>query len=65
VAYDIEAAIAVYGNGLREADPGFVEIMSRQLRTGRSYLGGWLRLRAGIPDGELPAALERYLAENP
>jgi diadenosine tetraphosphatase ApaH/serine/threonine PP2A family protein phosphatase len=65
VAFDVEAAIAAYGNGLREADPGFAEVMARQLRTGRPYLGPWLRLRASVPEEELADALRRFLAANP
>lgn len=65
VDYDVEAAIAAYDDGLRAVDSGFVEIMARQLRTGRPYLGGWIKLRATVADAELPNALARYLAEHP
>lgn len=65
VKYDVEAAIAAYDDGLRAVDSGFVEIMARQLRTGRPYLGGWLRLRSSVADADLPSALARYLAEHP
>jgi hypothetical protein len=65
VEYDVEAAIIAYGDGLRAVDGGFVEIMTRQLRTGRPYLGGWLRVRSAVADADLPAALARYLAEHP
>jgi predicted phosphodiesterase len=62
VAYDLDAAIAAYDNGLRDVDPGYVEILSRQLRSARDYFGPWLRLSKAVPDAELPAALERFLA---
>lgn len=65
VAYDVEASVAAYDNGLRDADPGFVAIMSRQLRSARDYFGPWLRLSNDLPDDELDAALRRYLAEHP
>lgn len=63
VPYDVERAIAAYDNGLRAADPGFAAVMARLLRAGQDYLGPWLRLRASLPEDELGAALERYLAE--
>jgi len=65
VRYSVEDAVAAFGNGIGAADPGFAEIMARQLRTGKPYLAGWLRLRAQVPDAELAAALTRYLEENP
>jgi len=65
VAFDLDAAIAAYDNGLREADPGFVELITRELRTARDYLGPWLRLSEGLPAAELATALQQYLAAHP
>lgn len=39
--------------------------MERQLRTGRSYLGPWLRASAGLAAAQLPAALAAFLATHP
>lgn len=61
VAFDIDMAIAAYGSGLHEVDPGFAAIMARQLRTARNYYGPWLRVSADLVDDELPAAVQRYL----
>jgi diadenosine tetraphosphatase ApaH/serine/threonine PP2A family protein phosphatase len=65
VAYDLDAAVEAYDNGLREVDPCFVAIITRELRTGRDYLGPWLRLSEGLPEPELATALEQYLAAHP
>jgi diadenosine tetraphosphatase ApaH/serine/threonine PP2A family protein phosphatase len=61
VPYDVEAAIAAYDNGLRDADAGYVELMSRQLRTARDYYGPWLRRSHALPEAELESALRAYL----
>ena len=55
VSYGVEAAIQAYDNGLRAVDPGYVEILSRQLRTGRDYFGAWLRLSHNVAEAELTA----------
>lgn len=65
LAYDVEAAIAAYDGGLRAVDPGYVKILSRQLRTARDYFGPWLRASREIRDEDLPAALEKFLEANP
>ncbi len=65
VAYDIEAAAIAYDNGLRDVDPGYVEILSRQLRTGRDYYGAWLRLSRDVSEAELPLILQNFLDEHP
>ena len=65
VAYDVEATIALYDDDLRGSDPGYVEIMARELRAGRDYFGPWLRYSDPLPESELPGALATYLAEHP
>lgn len=65
VPYPVEAAIAAYDNGLRDVDAGYVEIMSRQLRTARDYYGPWLRLSQGLRGVEFTAALRHYLEAHP
>jgi predicted phosphodiesterase len=66
VAFDSEAAIAAYGTtGLRAADPGFAEIMARELRTARSYFLPWLHASREVASGDVDAALVRYLAAHP
>jgi diadenosine tetraphosphatase ApaH/serine/threonine PP2A family protein phosphatase len=65
VAYDVQAAVAAYDNGLRDACPEVVELFVRQLRTARAYFGPWLRSAAGLPDEELVPSMRRFLAENP
>jgi len=65
VTFDVEAAIAAYAHGAHAADPLFAAIMARLLRTGRDYLGPWVRLSAGLAGAERAAALTRYLASNP
>jgi predicted phosphodiesterase len=61
VLYDVEAAIAAFDNGLRDADAGYVELMSRQLRAARDYYGPWLRRSHALPEAELGEALREYL----
>ncbi len=39
--------------------------MARLLRTGRDYLGSWVRLSAGLAGAERATALRRYLASTP
>jgi predicted phosphodiesterase len=65
VGYDVEATIAAYDADLRAADPAYVELMARQLRSGRDYLGPWFRRSESVPEDELDAALRRYLDERP
>jgi predicted phosphodiesterase len=65
VPYDVEAAVAAYDNGPREAHPEFVELLARQLRTARSYFGPWLRSAAGLSDEEVLPSIRRFLAEHP
>ena len=63
-AYDVDAAIAAYVD-LRDVDPGYVEIMARQLRAGRDYFGSWIRACRDLPDHDVPAALRRFIATIP
>jgi diadenosine tetraphosphatase ApaH/serine/threonine PP2A family protein phosphatase len=65
IAYDVEATIAAYDQELRAVDPGYLEIMSRELRVGQDYFGSWLRLSQSVPDEELAEALRRFLDELP
>ena len=65
VPFDVEQAIAAYDNGCGEADLIFATIMARMLRTGRDYLGPWVRVSAGLAHHELQGALMDYLAANP
>lgn len=65
VGFDNEAAITAYDNGLRDVDPIFAEIMVRTLRTGRDYLGPWLRVSAQIDDDDVESAFAHFLAANP
>ena len=64
VAYDVEAAIAAYADGMGAADPTFLALMARQLRTGRRYLVPWLELSATLAPEERTAALARFLADE-
>ena len=65
VPYDVEAAVTAYDNGLREACPELVELLARQLPTGRAYFGPWLRTAAGLPEQEVLPSIRRFLAEHP
>ena len=65
VPYEVEAAVAAYDNGLREACPEFVELLARQLRTARGHFGPWLRSADGLPDEEVLPSIRRFLAEHP
>jgi diadenosine tetraphosphatase ApaH/serine/threonine PP2A family protein phosphatase len=65
VAFDLDAAVAAYDNGMREADPGFVAIITREMQTAHDYLAAWLRLSEGLPAADLAAALQQYLAAHP
>jgi predicted phosphodiesterase len=66
VSFDVEEAIAAYGaHGLQEADPIFAAIMGQTLRTGRDWLGPWIRLSAGLERRELQGALMDYLGAGP
>jgi hypothetical protein len=65
VAYDVDAAVAAYDNGFREAHPDFVELFARTLRTGRNYFGPWLRANRETPDADLDASVRRFLDANP
>lgn len=64
VAYDIDAAVAAFDGGLGQADPCFLEVLARQLRTGRSLIGAWVRASDGLAVEELPDALARFLREQ-
>ena len=65
VAYDIAETIAAYDNGLRQVAPAFCAVMERQLRTGYSFVGPWLRLSNGLRADQEQAALARFLALPP
>lgn len=62
VAYDIAETIAAYADGLRQVAPAFCAVMERQLRTGHSFVGPWLRLSNGLRADQERAALARFLA---
>ncbi|HEX5415306.1 MAG TPA: metallophosphoesterase family protein [Chloroflexota bacterium] len=64
ISYDLDAAVAAYGNGLAAADPYLAPILMLQVRTGGDYFANWLRYSGDVPDEELPAALQRFLASN-
>ncbi len=64
VAYDIEAAIAAYATGIAAAEPAFVALMARQLRSGRRYLVPWRQRSTTLAPEERPAALARFLADE-
>jgi len=64
VPYDVEAAIAAYDDGMGAADPTFLALMTRQLRTGRRYVVPWLARQATLRPDERAAALARFLAAD-
>jgi predicted phosphodiesterase len=64
VRYDVEAAVAAYDNGMRQSCPEMVELLVRQLRTGRSF-GPWLRTAVSLPDDQVIPSIHRFLAEHP
>ncbi len=64
VPYDVAAVIAAYAGGMGAADPAFVALMARQLRTGDRYLVPWRQLSATLRPAERPAALARFLADH-
>jgi predicted phosphodiesterase len=65
VPYDLEAALAAYDGGLRQACPAFVELLTRQLRTGRPYFGPAVHALAEVTDDQVIPTLEHYLATHP
>jgi len=65
VAYNIEETIAAYDDGLRQVAPAFCAVMARQLRTGRSFIGQWLRLSAGLSIEQESATLAHFLTTYP
>jgi predicted phosphodiesterase len=65
VAYDVEAGVAAYDNGLRQIAPEIVELFVRQLRTARNYFSPWLHGAAGLPDEDLIPSVRRFLEEHP
>jgi predicted phosphodiesterase len=65
VAYDLEATIAAFDRGMRQACPEVAELLIRQLRTGRSYFGPWVRMIQSLPEEEAIPAARRFLAEHP
>ena len=65
LAYDVDAAIREYDDGMRDACPEYVEAFSRQVRTGNHYFGPWVRLTQRLPDDELLPSLRAYLDEHP
>jgi predicted phosphodiesterase len=64
-AYDLDAAVAAYDNGYRQAAPEFVELVTRTLTRAGDYFAPGLRAVAGVPEQDVPAAIRRYLAANP
>lgn len=65
VAFDLDGAAAAYDNGLRDVDEGFVDLIVREMRTGRDYLGPWLRFSRSTPVEEYAATLRQYLDAHP
>ena len=65
LAYNTQAAVREYDNGLRDVAPEHVEAFSRQILTGGHYFGPWVRLSADFPDDALRASLRQYLDEHP
>ncbi|HEV2123868.1 MAG TPA: metallophosphoesterase family protein [Chloroflexota bacterium] len=67
VAYDVEAAIAAYDNGLRDAWPTreFVDLFTRSMRTGHDYFARWLRENQDIPDDQIALSVRQFLRVNP
>jgi predicted phosphodiesterase len=65
VPYDIEAAVAAFDGGMRDACRELAELFIRQVRTGRNYFGPWLRGSAGLTDDEVIPSVQRFLAANP
>ncbi len=65
VAYDVAAQVAALSRCYGDVDPGYVEIMSRQLRDGRDYYGPWWRHARAVADEELDAAMASYLRQLP
>jgi hypothetical protein len=62
VPYDVEAAIAAYGEEMGATDLTFLALTARQLRTGRRCVVPWLELSATLRPDERDAALARFLA---
>jgi predicted phosphodiesterase len=65
VPYDVEAAVAQYDDGLRQAHPEMTELMIRDLRTARSYFSRCIGATRDVPDAEFLPAVRRWLAANP
>jgi predicted phosphodiesterase len=66
VPFDVEAHVAAFdSSGLAACDPLYAETMRRQHRAARDYYGPWFKFSHAVPDDEVDAAMERYLAENP
>ncbi|HET7768072.1 MAG TPA: metallophosphoesterase family protein [Chloroflexota bacterium] len=65
IAYDVDAALREYDDGMRDACPEYVESFSRQVRTGNHYFGPWVRLSQHLPDDALLASLRQYLDDHP
>jgi len=65
VAYDLDAAVASYDNGYRQAAPEYVELITRTLVRAGDYFAPGLRAAADASDLEFPHAVRRYLDENP
>ena len=64
IPYDVEATIAAYDGGMGAADPIFVALLARQLRTGRPVFRDWARVRPTTAPADRPAALARLLAAD-
>lgn len=64
VRYDLEAALAAYDNGFRQAVPEYVALIERTLVEARDYFAPGTRATAAVPDDELLAAVQRWLREQ-
>ena len=65
VAYDVEAAVREYDDGMRETCPEYVEAFSRQVRSGNHYFGPWVRQSQHLSEDELLPSLRQFLDEHP
>lgn len=65
VSYDMDAAIAAYDGGMRQACPEFVDLFAVQMRAARDYFGLWNRTTGNVPDEAIGASIRRFLANLP
>ena len=63
-AYAVATRTPGGGRRLGAADPTFLALAARQLRTARRYVNPWLALSATLHPDERTAALARFLADD-